>query len=103
MIVELLLTGCNLLITSSHDVEFFGRVEESGFVELYFQKIKLLHSQVLSVGFVLLLFAIDVVADIVDLALSLLNRGVELHGLLSRMLQILLQVRDLARQFSLGS
>jgi len=96
------LTGSNFVIAGSHGLELLVLVEHLGSVELCVQKIKLLLTQVLSVGLGLILFAVDVVADIVDLALSLLNSSVKLHRLFSRVLQILLQVRDLARQLALG-
>ena len=51
---------------------------------------------------VLLLSTVDVVADVVDLALSLLDSCVQLHSLLRCMLQVLLQVGDLAGELALG-
>ena len=44
---------------------------------------------------------VDVVADVVDLTFPLLDGGVKLHRLLCSMLQILLEVGDLAGQFTL--
>jgi len=96
------LTGRNFVIAGSHGRELLVLVEHLRSVELCVQKIKLLLTQILSEGLSLILFAVDVVADIVDLALSLLNSSVELHCLFSRVLQVLLQVCNLARQLALG-
>jgi len=69
---------------------------------LFVQEGQVLLTHVLTVLIVLILLIADVVADIVDLSLPLFNGRVELHGLLSRVLQVLLKVGDLARQLSLG-
>ena len=50
---------------------------------------------------IVIFFDVDVVADVVDLTFPLLDGGVELHRLLCSMLQILLEVGDLAGQFTL--
>jgi hypothetical protein len=96
------LTGRDLVIAGSHCRELLVLVKHLRSVELCVQKIKLLLTQVLSEGLGLILLSVDVVADIVDLALSLLDSSVELHRLFSRVLQVLLQVRDLARELALG-
>ena len=50
---------------------------------------------------IVIFFDVDVVADVVDLAFPLLDGGVKLHRLLCSMLQILLEVGDLAGQLTL--
>jgi len=50
------------------------------------------HGVVLVVG----LLVIDIVADVLNFALALINSSVELHGLLRRVLQVLLEVGHLA-------
>ena len=96
------LTGRNLVIAGSHSRKLLVLVKHLRSVELCIQKIKLLLTQVLSKGLGLIFLTVDVVADIVDLALSLLNSSIELHRLFGRVLQVLLQVRDLARKLALG-
>ena len=48
-------------------------------------------------------FSVDVLRDILDLPSALLHRCVQLHRVVSRVLQRLLKIRDLSRQFALGS
>lgn len=68
---------------------------------MFVQEIQVLLAHVLIVRLVLLLLIADVAANIVDLALPLIDGSVELHGLLSRVLQVLLKVGDLAGKLSL--
>jgi hypothetical protein len=49
----------------------------------------------------LVTFFVDVIRNIPDLTLSLFNRGVQLHCVLSRVLQRLLEVSNLPGKFSL--
>ena len=56
----------------------------------------------MTLSLALLFLTIDIIADIVNLALSLLDRRVKLHGLLGGVLQVLLKVGDLARELALG-
>lgn len=62
---------------------------------------------VLRVHLLLLILHITVgsnlLGNLFELAHTLINRLIELHCVLSRMLQGLLEVRNLARQFTLGS
>ena len=52
---------------------------------------------------VFLLFLVDVARNVGDFPAALLHRGVQLHLVVRRVLQRLLQVRDLAGQLALGS
>ena len=98
----MILTGCDFVIAFAHDSCLSVGVHSFGAVELRVKQIDLLLSESLLLGLTLLFLPINVVADVVDLALSLLDRRVQLHRLLRRVLQILLQVGHLARQFTLG-
>ena len=50
---------------------------------------------------VVILLVVDVLGNVVDLALPALNGCIELHGLLSCVLQVLLEVSDLTRKLAL--
>ena len=55
----------------------------------------------MALSLALIFLAVDVIADVVDLTLPLLNRRVQLHGLLCSVLQVLLQVGYLAGELAL--
>jgi len=77
---------------------------EKGFrlIKLSVEELELGLSQSLAVILVVILFVVDVLGNVVDLALPSLNGCVELHGLLCSVLQVLLEVCDLTRQLALG-
>ena len=56
---------------------------------------------VLLIVFVGVLLFVDIIRDVLDLSPPLLYRGVKLHGVLGRVLQGLLKVRDLSGELSL--
>ena len=70
-------------------------------VDLRGKQVKLLVVQVHGVVLVVGLLVIDVVAHVLNFALALLYGSVELHGLLRRVLQVLLEVGHLAGQLTL--
>ena len=66
-------------------------------VKLSVEELELGLSQSLTILLVVVLLAVDVLGDVVDLSLPALDGRVELHGLLCRVLQVLLEVSDLTR------
>ncbi len=55
----------------------------------------------MAVLFILISLSIDVIAHVLNFAVALVNSSIKLHLLLSRVLQVLLEVSDLARKFAL--
>jgi len=94
--------GCDLVITVTHDSGSPVGEEYLGTIKLRVKQVNLLLAEALAMSLVLILSTVDVVADVVDLALSLLDSCVQLHSLLRCMLQVLLQVGDLAGELALG-
>ena len=78
-------------------------VHEKGLrlVKLSVKELELGLSQSLSIVLVVVLLVVDVLGNVVDLALPALNGCIELHGLLSCVLQVLLEVSDLTRKLAL--
>ena len=70
--------------------------------ELGLEERDLALAQVHVVLLTLILLGIDVVLDVLHLTLALINGRIQLHGLLGRVLQVLLEVGDLTREFALG-
>ena len=66
-------------------------------IKLSVEELELGLSQSLAILLVVVLLAVDVLGDVVDLSLPALYGCVELHGLLCRVLQVLLEVGDLTR------
>ena len=65
-------------------------------VELSVKKINLTLTHVLLVSLRVVLLFGDLTLNVFKFALALLDRGIKLHSLLSRVLQVLLKVGDLA-------
>lgn len=97
----LILTSGDLIVALSHGDDTILRVEHLGALELSVQQVDLALTEVLAVFLVLIFLTVDVVADIIDLMLALIDGSVQLHFLLGGVLQVLLQVGDLARQLAL--
>ena len=78
-------------------------VHEKGLrlVKLSVKELELGLSQSLSIVLVVVLLVVNVLGNVVDLALPALDGCIELHGLLSRVLQVLLEVSDLTRKLAL--
>ena len=91
-----ILTSCNIVVTVSHKLELLSLEGDLGSIELRVEQVDLLLAEALTIVLVLVLLSVDVVANIVNLALPLFNGRVELHGLLGCMSQVLLEVGDLA-------
>lgn len=91
----------NLVVAIAHGLELLVLEVDGRPLDVFVQEIQVLLAHVLIVRLVLLLLIADVAANIVDLALPLIDGSVELHGLLSRVLQVLLKVGDLAGKLSL--
>ena len=96
-----ILTGSDLVVAFTHGNDTVLGVEDFGALELRVEQVDLALTEVLAVLLVHIFLTVDVVADIIDLMLSLIDGSVQLHFLLSRMLQVLLQVGDLSGQFAL--
>ena len=64
--------------------------------KLRIQQVNLFLTELLAILLISFFLSVDVVADIVDLSLSLSDGCVKLHSLLSRMSQILFKVGNLA-------
>ena len=96
-----ILTRSDLVVAFTHGNDTVLGVEDFGALELRVEQVDLALTEVLAVLLVHIFLTVDVVADIVDLMLPLIDGSVQLHFLLSRMLQVLLQVGDLSGQFAL--
>ena len=96
-----ILTRSDLVVAFTHGNDTVLGVEDFGALELRVEQVDLALTEVLAVLLVHIFLTVDVVADIIDLMLSLIDGSVQLHFLLSRMLQVLLQVGDLSGQFAL--
>lgn len=96
-----ILTGSDLVVAFTHGNDTVLGVEDFGALELRVEQVDLALTEVLAVFLVHIFLTVDVVADIIDLMLPLIDGSVQLHFLLSRMLQVLLQVGDLSGQFAL--
>ena len=90
------LTGCDFVVAVTHELEFVALVESAILIDLSAQQVKLLLVQSDGIVLVVGLLVVDVVAHVVNFALPLLNGRVQLHRLLRRMLQVLLEVGHLA-------
>ena len=66
------------------------------------EKLNLALTQVHVILLTLILLGVDVVLDVFNLTFALVDGGIKLHSLLSRVLQVLLEVSNLARKFALG-
>lgn len=96
-----ILTRSDLVVAFTHGNDTVLGVEDFGALELRVEQVDLALTEVLAVFLVHIFLTVDVVADIIDLMLPLIDGSVQLHFLLSRMLQVLLQVGDLSGQFAL--
>ena len=96
-----ILTGSDCVVLFTHHSVLL--VLEKGFrlVKLRVEELELGLSQSLAILLVVVLLVVDVFGDVVDLALPALDGSVELHGLLSRVLQVLLEIGDLTRKLAL--
>ena len=59
--------------------------------------------QVIAILLIVVTFVVDVLGNVLDLAAALLHGRVQLHRVVSRVLQRLLQVRDLSGKLALRS
>jgi len=84
------LTGGDLVVTFTHGDDTILRVQHLGSLELRVQQIDLALTEVLAVFLVLIFLTVYVVADIINLMLALIDSSVQLHLLLSCVLQVLL-------------
>ena len=100
--LSLELVGGYLIVALGQGLHLLCLVECLCLVQLCVEHFDLTLVQIVPCLVVLILLVIDVVANVVDLPLSLLNCGIKLHGVLGGVPQSLLQVCDLSRQFTLG-
>ena len=96
-----ILTGCDFAVALA--LELKALLVEGGLasVELGVEEVDLALAHILLVGLALVLLFGDLTLHVFKLALALLNGRIELHGLLRRVLQVLLEVGHLAGQLSL--
>ena len=95
------LTGGDFLVALALD--FHALLSEGSLRsgELGLQERDLALTQVHVVLLTLILLGVDVVLDVLNLTFALINRCIQLHSLLCRVLQVLLKVGDLTRKFTL--
>lgn len=70
------LTRCNLVVAVTHSSELLVDEVDLCLFKLLLEESKVLLTHVLVVGLVLILLVVDVVTDIIDLALSLVDGSV---------------------------
>ena len=97
-----LLTGSDIVVLFTHQPELLVLEKGFRFVKLRVEELKLGLSQPLALILVVLLLVVDVSGYVVDLSLPAIDGRVELHSLLCRVLQVLLEVGDLTGQLALG-
>ena len=90
------LTSGDLAVVLTHDFKLPICVGDLSSLKLRIEQVNLPLTELLAILLISFFLSVDVVADIVDLSLSLCNSCVKLHGLLSRMFQVLLEVGNLA-------
>lgn len=95
------LVGGNFLVARRHRLRLLTLKVDPILLQLLRQHLQLSLSILLSLVLILVLFAVNVIGYVANFASSLLNGRIELHRVLSCVLQGLLQVGDLAGQFSL--
>ena len=97
----LILTGSDCVVLFTHHSVLL--VLEKGFrlVKLRVEELELSLSQSLAILLIVVLLVVDVFGDVVDLTLPAFDGSVELHGLLSCVLQVLLEIGDLTRKLAL--
>ena len=96
------LTGSDIVVLFTHQPELLVLEKGFRFVKLRVEELKLGLSQPLALILVVLLLVVDVSGYVVDLSLPAIDGRVELHSLLCRVLQVLLEVGDLTGQLALG-
>lgn len=94
--------GSDLAISVTHGLVLLVGEHSLLLLDLLGKEIDSLLAEGLSSGLVLFLLVVDVVADVVDLSLALLDRRIQLHSLISRVLQVLLEIGDLTAKLALG-
>ena len=97
-----ILTCSDIVVLFTHQPELFVLEKGFRFVKLRVEELKLCLSQSLALILVVVLLVVDVFGNVVDLSLPALDGCVELHRLLCRVLQVLLEVGNLTGKLALG-